>query len=63
MLIVIRCRLQKLPLEACLDCIQVYPLHDALEALAVLEAVVLQEQVWRWRWQWHQAPTQHVIQW
>lgn len=44
-LMISRCRLQKLPLEACLDCIKVYPVHDAMDALSILEATVLQEQV------------------
>ncbi|KAK9843141.1 hypothetical protein WJX74_007628 [Apatococcus lobatus] len=34
----------KLPLEACLDCIHVHPVHDVLDALSILEAIVLQEQ-------------------
>ncbi|KAK9859356.1 hypothetical protein WJX84_008770 [Apatococcus fuscideae] len=34
----------KLPLEACLDAIRVHPVQDALDALSILEAVMLQEQ-------------------
>ncbi len=42
-----RCKMpvQKLPPEGCLDCIRVHQVYDALEALSILEAIVLQEQV------------------